>query len=138
MNKQYLIKPYMSGFPISLCENSNLMQWKPLIKLRNIMKRRKTDNQTIDMFYIPPPPVTSDGGLACRVEIARIMSLSMKGQDREEIASRISRMTGRTLSKHRLNQMTAESAEEHTNQALAFQKICKEARLAYLFTKFQT
>lgn len=100
-------------------------------------RRRKTDTQTMDMFYVPPPPVTSDGGLACcRVEIARIMSLSMKGQDREEIACKISRITGRALSKYRLNQMCAESAEAHTpplDQAVAFDVVTGTNALAEFF-----
>jgi hypothetical protein len=87
------------------------------------MKRRKTDTQTIDMFYIPPPPVTCDRGLACRGEIAQIMSFTMKGRNREEIAHKVTRMTGVSLSIARLNQMCAPSAEGHTpplDQAVAF------------------
>lgn len=138
MNKQHLTKPYMSGFPVSLLsKNSRLMQLKSLINMRATMKRRKTDTQTIDMFYIPPPPVTSDGGLACcRVEIARIMALSMKGRGREEIACKINKITGMVLSKYRLNQMSAESAEAHTpplDQAVAFDVVTGTNALAEFF-----
>jgi len=137
MNKQHLTKQYMSDLPVNLLTgNPRSMQWKSLINVRTTMKRRKTDTQTMDMFYVPPPPVTSDGGLACRVEIARIMSLSMKGRDREEIACKISRMTGRAFSKFRLNQMSAESAQAHTpplDQAIAFDVVTGANALAEFF-----
>ncbi len=85
---------------------------------------KKNDPLTIDMFEdLPPPPVTEDGGLACRVEIAHVMSNAMKGQDRYEVACRMSKLTGRNVSKARLDQMSAESAEHHTpplDWAIAF------------------
>ena len=85
---------------------------------------KKSDPLTIDMFEdLPPPPVTEDGGLACRVEIAHVMSNAMKGQDRYEVACKMSKLTGRNVSKSRLDQMSAESAEHHTppfDWAIAF------------------
>lgn len=78
------------------------------------MKKQKRDINTIDMFdELPPTPVSGDGSLACRVEVAHIMSAAMKGQDRYEIASKMSRLTGRNVSKARLDNMSAESAEAH-------------------------
>ena len=79
------------------------------------MMKHKGDNLTIDMFAeLPPAPVTEDGGLACRVEIAHLMSAAMRGQDRYEIACKMSKLLGRNVSKARLDQMSAESAEAHT------------------------
>lgn len=100
---------------------------------------KKRDPNTIDMFdELPPSPVTEDGGLACRVEIAHLMSNSMKGQDRYEIACKMSRLTGRNVSKARLDQMSAESAEGHIppfDQAIAFINATGSKALAEFFAR---
>lgn len=72
---------------------------------------------------LPPAPVSAPGGLACRTEIAHIMSEALKGHDRYEVAAKMSRLLGRDVSKHMLDAYTAESREDHIppfDTAIAF------------------
>jgi hypothetical protein len=87
--------------------------------------KKTHDPHTIDMFAqeLPPAPATAPGSLACRTEIAHIMSEALKGHDRYEIASKMSRLLGRDISKHMLDAYTAESREDHIppfDTAIAF------------------
>lgn len=84
---------------------------------------RKLDTLTADLFLIPRAVVQSAGALACRVEIAHVMSEALKGHDRYEIATKMSKLLGREISKHMLDAFTAESREDHTpplDTAIAF------------------
>lgn len=88
------------------------------------MKKRR-DPYTLDLFEqeLPPAPVTTPGGLACRIEIAHAMSEALKGHDRYEIAAKMSKLLGRDISKHMLDAYTAESREDHIpplDTAIAF------------------
>lgn len=85
--------------------------------------RRAKDTATLDMFELPPPPVSADGSLSCRVEIAYAMSAALKGYDRFDVAAKMSRLLGREISKFMLDAYTAESREDHIpplDTAIAF------------------
>lgn len=85
--------------------------------------RRAKDTVTRDMFELPPPPVSADGSLACRVEIACAMSAALKGHDRFDVAAKMSRLLNREISKFMLDAYTAESREDHIpplDTAIAF------------------
>ncbi len=75
--------------------------------------RRYKDTVTGDLFMVPQPVGNVPGSLACRVEIAHCMSAALAGLDRFDVATQISRLTGRELSKHMLDAYTAESRETH-------------------------
>lgn len=75
--------------------------------------RRFKDNATGDLFMVPVAVGNVPGSLACRVEIAHSMSVALDGHDRYDVATQISRLTGREISKHMLDAYTAESRETH-------------------------
>lgn len=75
--------------------------------------RRFKDTVTPDLFMVPIPVGNVPGSLACRVEIAHSMSDALAGHDRFDVATQISRLTGREISKHMLDAYTAESRETH-------------------------
>lgn len=75
--------------------------------------RRFKDTATGDLFMVPHPVGNVPGSLACRVEIAHHMSEALAGHDRYDVATQISRLTGREISKHMLDAYTAESRETH-------------------------
>lgn len=85
--------------------------------------RRFKDNATGDLFMVPRSVGNLPGSLACRVEIAHCMSDALHGLDRHDVATQISRLTGREFSKHMLDAYTAESRETHIppiDTAIAF------------------
>lgn len=75
--------------------------------------RHIKDTTSGDLFMVPIPAANLAGSLACRVEIAHCMSDALHGHDRHDVATQISKLTGRNLSKHMLDAYTAESREEH-------------------------
>lgn len=86
---------------------------------------RKLDTLSGDLFLIPQPVAKNSGALACRVEIAHVMSDALKGHDRYEVALQMSKLLGRDISKHMLDAFTAESREDHTpplDTAIAFDR----------------
>jgi|SRR5450830_450744 len=74
---------------------------------------RKKDTLTGDLFMIPRPVTPHIGALACRAEIAGLMSEALKGHDRYEVCIQMSKLLGRDISKHMLDAYTAESREDH-------------------------
>ena len=103
------------------------------------MKKRR-DPYTLDLFEeeLPPAPVTTPGGLTCRVEIAHTMSEALKGHDRYEIAAKMSKLLGRDISKNILDAYTAESREDHIpplDTAIAFDLATESRFLGELFAK---
>jgi hypothetical protein len=82
----------------------------------------KRDQFTQDLFEIPQP-ATGAGSLACRAQIAAIMSEALKGHDRYTVAADMSRLLGREITKFMLDAYTAESRETHlppVDTAMAF------------------
>jgi hypothetical protein len=74
---------------------------------------RKPDLHTGDLFEVPQPVADYPGVLSCRAQIAGVMSEALKGLDRYAVASKMSKLLGRNISKHMLDAWTAESREEH-------------------------
>lgn len=84
---------------------------------------KKVDLMTADLFEVPQPVTPIAGALACRAQIAHLMSDALKGHDRYEVATQMSKLLGREFSKHILDAYTAESREEHMppiDTAIAF------------------
>lgn len=90
------------------------------------MSRVKTDIFTTDLFEVPRAAISSPGSLACRQEIAAVMSDAIRNNtasDRYQIAAEMSRLLGRDFSKNMLDAYTAESREDHMppiDTAIAF------------------
>lgn len=83
----------------------------------------KKDTLTGDLFLIPRPVTPNKGALSCRAEISALMSDALKGHDRYEVATEMSKLLGREVSKNMLDAYTAESREEHIppfDTAIAF------------------
>lgn len=83
---------------------------------------RKRDDITLDLFEIPQP-ASGAGSLACRAEIAGLMSEILKTHDRYTVAADMSRLLGREVTKFMLDAYTAESRETHMppiDTAMAF------------------
>jgi hypothetical protein len=87
---------------------------------------KKHDTLTQDMFFDIPRPVTGNGSLSCRKQIAATMSEALIGLDRYEVAAEMSKLLGRDISKSMLDAYTAESRENHTppfDTAIAFDMV---------------
>lgn len=99
----------------------------------------KRDPLTIDMFAeLPPPPVTAAGGLSCRAEIAHVMSDALKGHDRYEVVSKMSRLLGADVKLSYFNNMTAESRKDAIpplDVAIAFDLATGSSALAEFFAR---
>jgi len=74
---------------------------------------RKVDTLTGDLFAVPQPASPIPGVLACRPQIAGLMSEALKGHDRFDVAAKMSKLLDRNISKHMLDAYTAESREDH-------------------------
>lgn len=61
---------------------------------------------------VPQPVAPYAGALACRTQIAHVMSGALKGHDRFEVTAEIAKLLGRDFSKHILDNYTAESRED--------------------------
>lgn len=84
---------------------------------------KKLDTLSGDLFEVPQPVLPIAGALACRAQIAHVMSDALKPHDRYEVATQMSKLLGREFSKHILDAYTAESREEHIppiDTAIAF------------------
>ena len=79
--------------------------------LRRYMARR--DTLTQDLFFEVPTPVQGPASLGFGVQVAHLVSACLKESefDRHEIAARMSRLTGREVSKYMLDAWSAESRE---------------------------
>lgn len=87
---------------------------------------RKQDTLSGDLFLIPRPVTPNIGALACRAEIAGVMSEALKGLDRYDVALQMTKLLGREISKHMLDAYTAESREDHIpplDTAIAFDTV---------------
>jgi hypothetical protein len=97
----------------------------------------KRDLLTQDLFEIPQA-ASGIGGLACRAEIASLMSDVLKGHDRYLVAAAMSKLLDRDISKHMLDAYTAESREDHIppfDTAMAFDMATNGFSLINLYAK---
>lgn len=98
---------------------------------------KKRDTFTLDMFaQLPPDPVSINGGLACRNDIAKVMSIATKGQDRFEIVEKMGKLLGRTISPSVFNNYMAPSRHDSIpplDTAIAFDLATGKSALAEFF-----
>lgn len=76
---------------------------------------RNRDTRTLDLFEIPQPAVSLPASMDYRREVAHLVGEVLKGADgdRYEIASRMSRLTGREMSKYMLDAWSSESRDAY-------------------------
>ena len=69
------------------------------------MSRRLRDNQTRDLFEVPQPAAALPASMDYGQEVAHLVGEAIKGADcdRYELASRMSRLTGKEVSKYMLD-----------------------------------
>lgn len=75
----------------------------------------KRDPFTRDLFEVPQPVTPVPGGMDYRAQVAALVSRILKAadaDDRYEIAARMSRLTGKEISKYMLDGYTSEAREE--------------------------
>lgn len=75
---------------------------------------RSHDTLTGDLFKVPQPVLPQPAGLEFRAQTAALVSQVLKevDADRYEIAARMSRLTGREISKYMLDAYSSEAREE--------------------------
>ncbi len=75
----------------------------------------KRDDATLDLFQIPAAPEPAPASMDYNREVAHLVAKVVKeaGCDRFEIAARMSRLTGRDVSKHMIDAWAAESRDHH-------------------------
>ena len=75
--------------------------------------RRHPDSLTMDLFEVPIPTSPMPGALNFNHVLRRLLSDLLKTcpLSREEVAARMSELTGDTITKHQLDSWTAESRE---------------------------
>jgi len=75
----------------------------------------KRDNATFDLFEIPEQPAQTAAGMDYNREVAHLVVKVLKeaGCDRYEISARMSRLTGKEVSKFMLDAWAAESRDHH-------------------------
>lgn len=96
------------------------------------------DLATADLFGEPAP--VPPGSLACSVEIAHTMSEALKDctHGRKEVAARMSRFLGRTVTEAMLNAYTSEAREGHNvslERAIAFDQATERYALLALHAR---
>jgi hypothetical protein len=77
--------------------------------------RTKADDRTLDLFEVPQPAAPIPAGMDYRALVAALVARVFKeadADDRYEIAARMSRLTGREVSKYMLDAYTSEAREE--------------------------
>lgn len=84
---------------------------------------RAKDLLTGDLFLIPRPVEPYKGALAFRPQISGVVGDALKGLDRFEVATEMTKLLGREVSKHMLDAWAAESREDQMipfDTAIAF------------------
>lgn len=78
------------------------------------MKRVK-DTFTLDLFDVPEPAPELPGTMDYRPQVAHMVSEILRGAaiDRYEVAARVSRLTGKDLSKNMLDAYASDAREDH-------------------------
>lgn len=79
------------------------------------MSRRRGDDLTLDLFVVPQPVAPLPSSMDYGREVAAMVSdvLSHADGDRYEIAARMSRLTGRDVSKYMLDAWSSESRDTY-------------------------
>jgi hypothetical protein len=79
------------------------------------MSRSRRDPLTLDLFEVPQPPASLPASMDYRQAVAQLVGAVLKGADgdRYEIASRMSRLEGREVSKYMLDAWSSESRDAY-------------------------
>ncbi|MDF1691738.1 MAG: hypothetical protein P1U47_05170 [Zhongshania sp.] len=79
------------------------------------MSRRVKDTQTLDLFEVPRPAAQFPASMDYGVLVAHMVSDVLRNADcdRHEIAARMSRLTGKDVSKYMLDAWSSESRDAY-------------------------
>ncbi|MDH5785363.1 MAG: hypothetical protein OEZ16_07110 [Chromatiales bacterium] len=79
------------------------------------MSRHRRDTLTLDLFEVPQPAAQLPASMDYGREIAHLVSEALNGAegDRFEVASRMSRLTGRDVSKYMLDAWSSEARDAY-------------------------
>ena len=79
------------------------------------MVKRVRDSRTLDLFEVPQPAAPIDASMDYRQEVAALVSKVLKeaDDDRHDVAARMSRLSGREVSKYMLDAWSSESRESY-------------------------
>lgn len=79
------------------------------------MTRRVGDTQTLELFEIPQPPSQQPASMDYGAEVSLLVGQILKDADgdRHEIASRMTRLTGKDVSKYMLDAWSSESRDTY-------------------------
>lgn len=77
--------------------------------------RRVKDTRTLDLFAVPEPAPELPGTMDFRTQVAHLVSEMLRATpgDRYEIAARMSRLTGKDVSKNMLDAYASDAREDH-------------------------
>ncbi|MCB1908126.1 MAG: hypothetical protein KDH15_12190 [Rhodocyclaceae bacterium] len=78
-----------------------------------MVSRATHDYATLDLFEVPSPRQPLPGALHVGPQIRQLLSAMLKASplSREQVAARMSELTGDTITKHQIDAWTAESRE---------------------------
>ncbi len=96
---------------------------------------RKHDSLTLDMFEIPQPAGGYPGSMHYGAEVAHLVSDALRGHDRYQVAAKMSRLTGREVSKFMLDAWSAESRENH-NMPFYLAPVLESALDTHIFSNW--
>jgi len=77
--------------------------------------RRVHDTATLDLFQVPTPAPETPGTMDYRVTVAHLVSEMLRGAqgDRFDVAAKMSRLTGKDVSKNMLDAYASDAREDH-------------------------
>ncbi|MFZ5466625.1 MAG: hypothetical protein ACOZAI_05125 [Pseudomonadota bacterium] len=77
--------------------------------------RRVKDTRTLDLFAVPTPVPELPGTMDFRAQVAHLVSEMLRAApyDRYEVAARMSRLTGKDVSKNMLDAYASDAREDH-------------------------
>jgi len=96
--------------------------------------RRVKDTRTLDLFAVPTPAPELPGTMDYRVQVAHMTSEMLRAipSDRYEVAARMSRLTGKDVSKNMLDAYASDAREDHNLPfylAAALEVVCESHAL---------
>lgn len=77
--------------------------------------RRVQDTATLDLFPVPHPAPETPGTMDYRVTVAHLVGDMLRGAqgDRFDVAAKMSRLTGKDVSKNMLDAYASDAREDH-------------------------
>lgn len=101
------------------------------------MARRYQDTHTLDLFEVPQPAAQLPSSMDYGREVAHLVSEILKGADgdRFEVAARMSRLTGREVSKYMLDAWSSESRDAY-NMPFYLAPVLEAACESHIFSNW--